>query len=85
MSYRVELARSARTYLDRLDRPTQERIGRLIDQLMEDPHTASKPLTGPGRRRSARVGRYRVIFTVDSGDIVNISRIGSRGQVYRGL
>ena len=48
------------------------------------PHT--KPLAGPGAHRSARVGALRIVFTVDRDRrFVDVSDIGPRGQIYRGL
>lgn len=87
MNYRVELSPAARAYLRRLDRTTQQRIDGRIHQLSEDPYgLQSKPLAGLPGLRSSRVGRWRIIFEVDEGaSMVNVIRIGSRGQVYRGL
>ncbi len=87
MSYRVELARDAARYLRRLGRAEQLRMIRRTDQLADDPfgpHT--KPLTNLPGRRAARVGGYRIVFTVDQdAKVVRISDIGPRGQVYRDL
>ena len=61
-------------------------VGRL-DQVAEDPfgpHT--KPLAGPGGRRSARVDALRIVFTVDRDQhLVDVSYLGPRGQIYRRL
>jgi mRNA interferase RelE/StbE len=83
----VRLSRSADRYLERLPRDVQRRVVARLDQVAEDPfgpHT--KPLAGPGARRTARVGALRIVFTVDR-DLrgVDVSDIGPRGQIYRGL
>jgi mRNA interferase RelE/StbE len=85
--YRIELSRQAARYLARLSRSDQERMARRIDQIAGDPYGPhSKPLTNLAGRRSARVGGYRIIFAVDDEtEVVSISDIGPRGQVYRGL
>ena len=87
MSYRIELSRQAAHYLRRLNRPDQERMARRIDQIAADPYGQhTKALTNLTGRRAARVGAYRIIFTVDDqAQIVSISDIGPRGQVYRRL
>jgi mRNA-degrading endonuclease RelE of RelBE toxin-antitoxin system len=83
----VHVARSAARYLERLPRDVQQRVIGRLDQVAEDPfgpHT--KPLSGPGAHRAARVGGLRIVFTVDrERRVVDVSDIGPRGQVYRGL
>jgi mRNA interferase RelE/StbE len=87
VSYRVELGRNAAQYVRRLGRADQERMARRIDQIAADPYGPhTKPLTNLAGRRAARVGDYRIVFTVDDDDkIVSISDIGPRGQIYRRL
>jgi len=54
-----------------------------IDQIAADPYGQHiEALTNLTGRRAARVGAYRIIFTVDDqARIVSISDIGPRGQV----
>jgi mRNA-degrading endonuclease RelE of RelBE toxin-antitoxin system len=87
VNYRVQLSRQAANYLRRLGRNDQERIARWIDQIAANPYGLhTKPLTHLPGRRAARVGGYRLVFTVDDeAQVVNISDIGPRGQVYRRL
>lgn len=86
MSYRVSISHEAEKRLDRLDRPTEQRIRSRFRQLAADPFNPllSSPLTArPGVRRS-RVGEWRIVFTVDRGaKVVYIATIETRGQVYR--
>ncbi len=88
MSYRVILSREAEKILDRADRKVERRIRARFRQLAEDPLEPhlSQPLTGiPGVRKS-RIGRFRILFTVNSDSKeIYIATIGSRGQVYRGI
>ncbi len=60
---------------------------RRLEQVPTDPFGPfTKPLTGAGGRRSARVGDWRIVFSVDTGaEIVSVSAIGPRGRVYRDL
>ena len=85
MKFDVELSQSAERYLERLPRDVQRRIVARLDEIAEDPfgrHT--KPLTGPGGRRGARVGGLRMVFTVDRArQLVEVSEIGPRGDIYR--
>ena len=62
-------------------------MARRIDQIAADPYGPhTKPLTNLAGRRAARVGDYRIVFTVDDDDkVVSISDIGPRGQIYRRL
>ena len=87
MSYVVRIARQAEAVLRRYDRRLQERLLRRLDQIAPDPFGSyTKPPTGPGGQRAARVGDHRTIFTIDPGArVVNVSAIGPRGQIYRGL
>jgi mRNA interferase RelE/StbE len=87
LSYEVRIARQAESYLRRLDRRTRDRILDRLDQIAGNPHGPhSKPLTNAAGRRSARVGGWRIIFSVDDeARIINVSVIGPRGDVYREL
>jgi len=88
MNYRLRLAGPARRYLDRLEPRVQDRFERKFLLLAADPFDLrhSKPLTSAGIRRSARVGGWRIVFTVnrDAHDIL-VDEIGPRGQIYRRL
>ena len=87
MTYEVRLSRRAAIYVGRLGRTDQARIIRRLQQIADDPfgpHT--KPLRDPEGRRTARVGGWRIIFAVKQEErVVNVSLIGPRGEVYRGL
>ncbi len=87
MSYQVRIARQAAEYLRRLDRTTQARITRRLDQIAADPFgPQTKQLKGAGGRRTARVGDWRIVFRVEPAErVVEVSAIGPRGGVYRGL
>ena len=88
MSFQVRIAGPARSYLDRLDPGTQDRFDRKFEELSEDPFDPrhSKPLAGPGSLRVARVGLWRIVFSVARGaNAVVINDIAPRGQVYRRL
>ncbi len=79
MSWAVELSAAAEKDLKQLPRDRQLRLERAIDEMAENPFVGdTRPLKGPewkGRYRK-RVGRYRIIFTVDHKiGVVSISAV----------
>lgn len=86
MKFRVSVAHEAEKILDRLDRPTEQRIRARFEQLAVDPFDPrlSAPLTErPGIRKS-RVGGWRILFTVDrEAKLIYILTVDTRGQVYK--
>ncbi|MBI2756335.1 MAG: type II toxin-antitoxin system RelE/ParE family toxin [Chloroflexi bacterium] len=87
MTYTVRLARQAERYLERLPQDVQRRMLERLGQLAHDPYGVNtKPLQGALGRRSSRVGGWRILFRVDEeASEVDVSDIGPRGQIYRGL
>ncbi len=87
MTYEIRLAHDAAAYLQRVDRRTFERFQERLEQIATDPYGPhTKSLAGPGKRRAARVGGWRIIFTVETtARVIYVSDVGPRGQVYRGL
>ena len=86
MSFAVAVSPEPRRYLQKLDHQTQQRFLRKLHDLSKDPFLHTKALRGLEGLRSARVGGWRVIFTVDVGAReISIDHIGPRGQVYRDL
>ncbi len=83
--YEIILSRQASRYLSRLDRTTQQRIVRRLDQLAEDPlGPFTKPLTNAEGLRSSRIGTWRIVYRVDEiAHEVLVSDIAPRGEVYR--
>ena len=86
MNYRVSISHEAEKILDRLDRPTEQRIRTRLVQLAADPFDPrlSAPLTDrPGVRKS-RVGGWRVLFTVErDARALYVATVDTRGQVYK--
>jgi mRNA interferase RelE/StbE len=86
VSYRVFIAHEAEKILDRLDRPTEQRIRTRIIQLAEDPFDPrlSAPLTERAGVRKSRVGGWRILFVADrDARAVSVLAIDTRGQVYK--
>lgn len=86
-AYEVRIARQAGSYLRRLDRRAQERVLRRLEQIAADPYGPhTKPLQAVAGRRAARVGGWRIVFSVnDEARVVDVSAIGPRGDVYGGV
>jgi mRNA interferase RelE/StbE len=87
MTFEVRIDREPRRYLSRLDRTSQERLNRRIQEIAADPFSLhSKPLTNFPGRRTSRVGGWRIIFSVNLDDAyIQILAIRPRGQVYRDI
>lgn len=86
MSYRIVIAHEAEKILDRLDRPSEQRIRARIVQLAEDPFDPrlSAVLTERAGVRKSRVGGWRILFVVDrESKILAVLTVDTRGQVYR--
>ena len=86
MNFRVNVVHEAEKILDRLDRPTEQRVRARFVQLAVDPFDLrlSAPLADrPGIRKS-RVGGWHVLFTVDrEAKVIYILTVDTRGLVYK--
>ncbi len=83
-SWQVILLRQAKRYLERLPVDEQERILDLLAALQDNPENVSiKPLVGRSEW-SLRVGSRRILLQIvqEQGKIF-VTRIGSRGDVYK--
>lgn len=89
MKFQVSLHREPRKFLDRIQRPQRERIIASLRSLEEDPFT---PRSGADIRRlkgtrgrqdlyRLRVGKYRVVYAVEGGEIL-VTEIWERGHGY---
>ena len=84
--YSIRIKRSAEKEMDGLPRAVFERVRNAILRLETNPRPpASKKLRGVDDYR-LRVGDYRILYTVDdTRRLVEVSAIGHRREVYRGL
>jgi mRNA interferase RelE/StbE len=85
VSYSVVIAHEAVKILDRLDRPTEQRIRTRIIQLAEDPFDPrlSAPLTERTGIRKSRVGGWRILITANQDTrTLFVLTLDPRGQVY---
>ncbi|HZK27226.1 MAG TPA: type II toxin-antitoxin system RelE/ParE family toxin [Thermoclostridium sp.] len=80
MKYSIKYEKGCLKYLKRLDKNTQLRIIKAINEL---PLGDVKKLQGGSDNYRLRVGDFRIIFSKnDEKLIILITEIGSRGDVY---
>lgn len=68
--------------MKRLDSETRKRINDRLLEVLHNPIEASDHLVNRGAERKIRVGSLRILFTIESGQIV-IDTILPRGDVYK--
>ena len=85
MTYRIEWRPHARKAFLALDKPVRRRIGEAVEGLAADPRpAAAKMITGAHGVLRIRVGDYRVLYTIDEGQlIVLVLDAGHRSEIYR--
>jgi mRNA interferase RelE/StbE len=80
MIYNIKYEKNSLKYLKKLDKNTQVRIIKSINEL---PMGDVKKLQGNTNNYRLRVGSYRIIFSKDDRNlIILIVEISPRGQVY---
>ena len=85
--YRVETRPRVRRDLRKLDEAARGDVLSAMRALTDNPRPAGvRPLKGHRPWLRIRVGDYRIVFTVDHEiGLIEVSRIGPRGRVYREL
>ncbi len=79
--YRVIVKKKAKKFIDKLPQNERARLYRAIEQLPQGEDI--KPLKGHPDLLRLRVGQYRIIYTVDNGElVVYVVDAGNRGQIY---
>lgn len=80
--YQIIIKKAAKKFIDRLPTNEKRRIVSAIERLPNGEDI--KKLKGDGGLLRLRVGEYRIIYTVDHGElIVYVIDAGNRGQVYK--
>jgi mRNA interferase RelE/StbE len=84
VTYRIEWRPRARKAFLSLDKPVRRRIGEAVDGLAADPRpAAAKMITGAHGVLRIRIGDYRVLYTIDEGQlIVLVLDAGHRSEIY---
>lgn len=80
--YQIIIKKAAKKFIDRLPANEKRRIVAAIEQLPDGEDI--KKLKGHDDLLRLRVGEYRIIYTVDHGQlIVYVIDAGNRGQIYK--
>ena len=85
-SYRVLIKPSAAKEIEAVDQKRErQRIVASIRELAEDPRPVGcEKLVGESDRYRVRVGRYRVVYSIDDDElVVLVVRVAHRKNVYR--
>ena len=85
MTYTVQVSSSAAKSLAKIDKKTRLRIVGAIELLAVDPRPPGVKLLRGGEqgRWRARVGDYRIVYTIDDDRlIVLVLRVAHRREVY---
>lgn len=81
MAYRLVVKKQAKKFIDGLPMPDRKRIAEALRKLPDDGDI--KKLQGHDALYRLRVGAYRIIYTVDNGElVVVVVDAGNRGQIY---
>lgn len=79
--YRIVLKKKAKKFIDDLPQNERRRVVSAIEQLPNGEDI--KKLKGHADLLRLRVGDYRIIYSVDHGElVVYVIDVGSRGQIY---
>jgi mRNA interferase RelE/StbE len=89
VKFRYRLSSQAESYVRRLNPRVQTRVFDKLREIRDDPSSNVTSQLLHGRRdglRRARVGGYRILFYVDDVvHVIDVTEIGPRGDVYKGL
>lgn len=79
--YQIIIKKKAKKFIDKLPKNEKQRIVTAIEQLPNGEDI--KKLKGHTDLLRLRVGEYRIIYTVDNGELVVIViDAGNRGEIY---
>ena len=79
--YQIVIKKKAKKFIDRLPLNEKKRVVAAIEQLPNGGDI--KKLKGHADLLRLRVGEYRIIYTVDNGQlVVYVIDAGNRGQIY---
>ena len=80
MKYNIKYEKACLKYLKKLDRNTQLRIIKSINQL---PSGDVKKLQGKAEDYRLRVGKYRIVYMYENEQTIKIIKIDTRGDIYK--
>lgn len=81
MMYKIILKKRAKKFIDKLPKNEQLRIVKAIEALPNGEDI--KKLKGHEKLFRLRVGDYRIIYTIDNGELfIYVIDVGNRGEIY---
>lgn len=78
----IKYAKQAVKAINAMDRADKQRIKTAIEKL---PNGDIKPLRGCDGVFRLRVGKWRILFSNLTYDIIMIEKVAPRGEVYKGV
>lgn len=79
--YKIVIQKKAKKFIDKLPKNEKIRVVKAIEMLPDGEDI--KKLKGHSDLLRLRVGDYRIIYTVDNGElIVVVIDAGNRGEIY---
>lgn len=79
--FKIFIKKKAKKFIDKLPRNEKIRVVRAIEKLPNGEDI--KKLKGHNDLLRLRIGEYRIIYTVDNGElIVYVIDAGNRGEIY---
>jgi mRNA interferase RelE/StbE len=79
--YQIIIKKKAKKFIDKLPKNERLRIVKAIEQLPNGEDI--KKLKGHSDLLRLCVGEYRIIYTVDNGElVVYVIDVGNRGEIY---
>lgn len=80
--YKVIIKKKAKKFIDELPKNDRIRLAAAIEELPNG--SDIRPLKGHEGLLRLRVGNYRIIYTVDNGElVVYVIDADNRGQIYK--
>lgn len=80
--YKIVIKKKAKKFIDKLPQPDRKRVALAIRQLPDGEDI--KKLRGHDELFRLRVGKYRIIYTVDNGQfVIIVIDANNRGDIYR--
>ena len=82
--YNIEFDKKAANFFKKLDKNLQERIGKKINELENNPYLGEQLIGNLSGLRRLRIGDYRVIYKVKNEQlIILILDVGHRKNIYK--
>ena len=82
MMYKIIIKKKAKKFIDGLPKNERARLAAAIEALPNG--SDIKQMKGHEGLFRLRVGDYRIIYTVDNGElIVYVIDVGNRGEIYK--